>query len=56
MMQRMDIRELLEDSPSLRYEIERKIEIAHEKAKLRAEDETGLDKKYLPEHCPFSLE
>jgi hypothetical protein len=56
MMQRMDIRELLGDSPSLRYEIEQKIDVAYEKAKLKAEDETGIDRKYLPESCPFSLE
>jgi hypothetical protein len=56
MMQRIDIRELLEDSPSLRYEIEPKIEIAYEKAKLSAEDETGIDQKHFPGSCPFLLE
>ncbi|MBI1923260.1 DUF29 domain-containing protein [Candidatus Poribacteria bacterium] len=55
-MQRIDIHELLKDSPSLRYEIEEKIEIAYEKAKLSAEDETGIDKKHFPESCPLSFE
>lgn len=54
--QRIDINELLEDSPSLRYEITQKLEIAYEKAKLNAEDETGIDQCHFPRQCPFSLE
>jgi len=54
--QRIDIIELLADSPSLKYELEKKIDIAYEKAKLRAEDETGVDKKNFPKTCPFTLE
>ncbi|RKZ36936.1 MAG: DUF29 domain-containing protein [Gammaproteobacteria bacterium] len=56
LIQRIDINELLADSPSLRYEIEQKIKIAYEKAKLNAEDETGIDKKNFPAECPFTLE
>nr|VFJ43485.1 MAG: protein of unknown function DUF29 [Candidatus Kentron sp. FW] len=52
--QRMDIRALLEDSPSLRHEIAEKIATAYEKAKLGAEIETGMEK--FPETCPFTLE
>lgn len=33
-----------------------KLEVAYEKAKLNAEDETGIDKGHFPEKCPFSLE
>lgn len=54
--QRIDINELLADSPSLRYEIENQIVIAYEKAKLSAENETGINKKKFPTQCPFSLE
>ena len=54
--QRIDINELLEDSPSLRHEIIQKLELAYEKAKLNAEDETGIDKIHFPEKCPFSFE
>lgn len=54
--QRIDILELLEDSPSLGYEIEAKIDTAYEKAKLGTEDETGIDKEGFPEDCPFTLE
>lgn len=54
--QRIDVNELLEDSPSLRHEIMQKMEVAYEKAKLHAEDETGIEKSHFPENCPFSLE
>lgn len=54
--QRIDILELLEDSPSLKHEIEKKIDTAYQKAKLGAEDETGTDRKNFPEICPFTLE
>ena len=43
--QRIDIKELLEDSPSLHYELGERLAIAYEKARLSAEDETGIDKK-----------
>lgn len=55
-VQRIDVRELLEDSPSLRNEISDKIETAYEKAKLAAEVETGIEKQNFPAACPFSLE
>jgi hypothetical protein len=55
-VQRIDIRELLEDSPSLKNEISDKIAIAYEKAKLAAEIETGIEKQNFPAQCPFSLE
>lgn len=55
-VQRIDIRELLEDSPSLKTEIADKIETAYEKAKLAAEVETGIEKHNFPADCPFSLE
>jgi len=55
-VQRIDIRELLEDSPSLRNEVSDKIETAYEKAKLAAEVETGIEKQNFPVACPFSFE
>ncbi len=55
-VQRIDIRELLEDSPSLETEISGKIAVAYEKAKLAAEVETGIEKQNFPAECPFSLE
>ena len=53
--QRIDISELLEESPSLQYDIGDKIAVAYEKARLSAEDETGIDKNNFPEQCPFTL-
>jgi HD-GYP domain-containing protein (c-di-GMP phosphodiesterase class II) len=55
-VQRIDIQELLEDSPSLTAEIADKIGIAYEKAKLAAEVETGIEKRNFPENCPFTVE
>ncbi len=55
-VQRIDVRELLEDSPSLRNEVLDRIETAYEKAKLAAEVETGIEKQNFPAACPFSLE
>jgi len=54
--QRIDILALLEDSPSLKYETGGKIDTAYEKARLGAEDETGIEKENFPEACPFTLE
>jgi len=55
-VQRIDIRELLEDSPSLRNEVSDRIKTAYEKAKLAAEVETGIEKNNFPAACPFSFE
>nr|VFK55840.1 MAG: protein of unknown function DUF29 [Candidatus Kentron sp. TUN] len=54
--QRIDILALIEDSPSLKYEIGGKIDTTYEKARLGAENETGIDKENFPEICPFTLE
>lgn len=54
-VQRIDIQELLEDSPSLKNEISDRIVIAYEKAKLAAEIETGIEKQNFPAKCPFSI-
>jgi hypothetical protein len=54
--QRIDILELLEDSPSLHFDLGERVVIAYEKAKLSAEDETGIDKNNFPDHCPFTFE
>ncbi|MCI5159910.1 MAG: DUF29 domain-containing protein [Candidatus Electrothrix sp. AUS1_2] len=53
--QRMELLDLLEDSPSLRHEMENKIVKAYERSRLMAENETGIDKNAFPADCPFSL-
>lgn len=55
-VRRIDIYGLLEDSPSLRHEIEEKTSMAYEKAMLGAENETGIEKACFPEQCPFTLD
>ncbi|PID73491.1 MAG: hypothetical protein CSB33_03745 [Desulfobacterales bacterium] len=54
--QRMDIADLLEDSPSLRHGLEEQVARAYRKARLKAEMETGIEKEQFPEACPFSPE
>lgn len=54
--QRKRIFLLLEESPSLRYEIEKKLSDAYEIAVLSAANETGLDELAFPESCEYSLE
>lgn len=53
--QRKRISLLLEDSPSLKYEIEEKLTDAYEIAVLSAANETGLDEDYFPESCEYYL-
>lgn len=54
--QRMDIADLLEDSPSLKPLVAERIETAYEKAMLKAEDETGIDRRTFPSQCPYTLD
>ena len=54
-VQRMDIGELLEESPSLRHQIADRIDRAYEKGCVFAESETGIDFRRFPEGCPFSM-
>lgn len=53
--QRLELLDLLEDSPSLRHEMEKKIAKAYERSRLMAENETGIDKNIFPAKCPFSF-
>lgn len=55
-VQRIDIQELLEDSPSLKGEIFDRIAVAYQKAKLAAEIEIGIEKQNFPAECPFFIE
>ena len=53
--QRKRILLLLEESPSLKHEIETKMADAYEIAILSAANETGLDESVFPESCEYSL-
>ena len=54
--QRDGVLELFEESPSLKHEIEEKLERAYRKAILWAATEMGVNKSIFQEKCPFSLE
>lgn len=54
--QRIDIVDLIQESPSLKNEIELQINHAYEKAVLIASEQTGIDENEFPHGCPFTLE
>ena len=53
---RTQLFDLLEESPSLKYDLETKLEHAYEQAIFTAIRETGMDESDFPTGCPFSLE
>ena len=54
--QRIKIIQLLKESPSLKHEINSKLEDAYEQAVVKAEIETALDESTFPHDCPFNLD
>jgi hypothetical protein len=54
--QRVDIKLLLKDSPSLRPTLAEALEDVYTNARLEAARETGLDIGRFPKHCPFTLD
>lgn len=54
--QRREILDLLEDSPSLKHELEIKLVKAYQRALIKAEQETGISYTHFPMTCPYSLE
>lgn len=53
--QRIQVNDLLEESPSLKHELVDRWNHAYEKAVLLAAAETGFPEKSFPEQCPFQL-
>jgi vacuolar-type H+-ATPase subunit C/Vma6 len=53
--QRIEIQDLLEDSPSLKHELDLRLARAYKKAVFDAVAETGLDESIFPKQCPYSL-
>lgn len=53
--QRFEISDLLEESPSLKYEIELQLNHAYEKALILASEQTGIEEDEFPVNCPFNL-
>jgi hypothetical protein len=54
--QRDDIQDLLEDSPSLKLEMNKRMEKAYIRARRMASLEIGLAENDFPVECPFSLD
>jgi hypothetical protein len=52
--QRLDIIDLLKESPSLKHEIELQFSHAYKKAILYAAEQTGLEENVFPSECPFT--
>jgi hypothetical protein len=50
------IRVLLEESPSLKPELEQKLSDVYRRAKIEAERQIGISEDRFPEVCPFTLE
>ena len=53
--QRFKVKDILGDSPSLKYELDKKLSHAYEEALMIAVEETGLSQSAFPETSPFSL-
>ena len=54
--QRVGIRKVLRDNPSLKYQLEQRVIDCYPDAKSYAAIETKLSKSHFPEECPYSLE
>ncbi|OGO40214.1 MAG: hypothetical protein A2Z04_01840 [Chloroflexi bacterium RBG_16_57_9] len=54
--QRDQLYDLLEDSPSLKYQVEEKLNKAYRKAVSMASHETGLEESAFPENCPYAFD
>jgi hypothetical protein len=53
--QRIELSDLLEESPSLKKELEDKFTYAYERAVLIASEQTGIDENIFPKNPPFTL-
>jgi uncharacterized protein DUF29 len=54
--QRVALGDLLQEAPSLRYQLQESWPEVYERAVADAEDDTGLSKSSFPETSPFSLD
>ncbi len=55
-VRRFDVKELLEENPSLAAKLDERMAKAYVKSLLLAARETGLSKSTFPHACPFSAE
>lgn len=53
--QRANCLDVLEDNPSLKAKLDEMFIRSYTRAKIEAAKETGLDEKYFPEQCPYTI-
>ncbi|HLB41270.1 MAG TPA: DUF29 domain-containing protein [Gammaproteobacteria bacterium] len=53
--QRFELTDLLDESPSLKHELEKQMAHAYRKALLIAEKDTGVEAKNFQKQCPFTF-
>jgi len=54
-IQRFEIRDHIDENPSLKYMLDELIAKAWQSALIKAEHETGIDSSHFPQHCPWSF-
>jgi hypothetical protein len=54
--QRLSLRQLLRDNPSLKSRLKRAISDAYARSRIGAQRETGLAAETFPETCPFTFD
>jgi hypothetical protein len=54
--QRLEVRNVLKESPSLKYELDKQLNDSYELALVSALKETNFNEEIFPEVCPFTLE
>lgn len=54
--QRLEVKNVLRESPSLKYELNKQLNYSYELALISALKETNLNEEIFPEVCPFTLE
>jgi hypothetical protein len=55
-MQREELQEVFEDSPSLKSKVNESLRVAYKKAQSLIKRETPLDLKLLPSECPYTFD
>ena len=53
--QRFKVKDVLDESPSLKYELDKKLSHAYKEALMIAVEQTELNRDTFPKTCPFSL-
>jgi hypothetical protein len=55
-IQRIEVEDLLQESPSLRWRVPEAIAHGYHLARIEASGETDLDEDVFPNECPYSFD